>query len=144
MDRNSGPLCRSTAKLLAAPRLLRFFIATWRPAPTRSRCAADELYPNQFKTVRLAPGSITFVQIQEQPLWGQSDLDQGATFVVTIIDPAIGTAENEALFGSVRVFSAESWKAASLRDSTIRLVRYSMKLLTGGYRDLLRGRPPAH
>jgi hypothetical protein len=54
---------------------------------------SDELYPNQFKTVRLAPGSITFAKIQEQPLWGQSDPDQGATFVVTIIDPAIGTAE---------------------------------------------------
>jgi hypothetical protein len=54
---------------------------------------SDELYPNQFKTVRIAPGSITFVKIQEQPLWGQSGPDQGATFVVTIIDPAIGSAE---------------------------------------------------
>jgi hypothetical protein len=54
---------------------------------------SEELYPNQFKTVRLAPGSVTFVKIQ-QPSWGQSAFDQqGATFVVTIIDPAIGTAE---------------------------------------------------
>jgi hypothetical protein len=54
---------------------------------------SEELYPNQFKTVRLAPGSITFVKIQ-QPSWGQSGSDQqDATFVVTIIDPAIGTAE---------------------------------------------------
>jgi hypothetical protein len=43
--------------------------------------------------VRLAHGSITFVKIQEQPLCGQSDLDQGASFVVTVIDPAIDTAE---------------------------------------------------
>jgi hypothetical protein len=42
----------------------------------------------------------------------------------------------EALFGLARV-SAESWKTASLRDSTIRLVRYGTKLMTGGYR---RGR----
>jgi hypothetical protein len=55
---------------------------------------SDELYPNQFKTVRLAPGSITFVKIQDEPNWGQSGPDQqGATFVVTILDPAIGTVE---------------------------------------------------
>ena len=54
---------------------------------------SEELYPNQFKTVRLAPGSVTFVKIQ-QSTWGQSAFDQpGATFIVTIIDPAIGTAE---------------------------------------------------
>lgn len=55
---------------------------------------SDKLYPDQFKTVRLAPGSITFVKIQEQPLWGQSGFgSKGTTFVVTIIDPAVATAE---------------------------------------------------
>jgi len=55
---------------------------------------SDKLYPDQFKTVRLAPGSTTFVKIQEQPLWGASGFSrQGTTFVVAIIDPAIGTAE---------------------------------------------------
>jgi hypothetical protein len=49
----------------------------------------------------------------------------------------------EALFGPVRV-SAESWKTASVRDNAIRLVRNGTKLMTGGYRDLLRGRLPAH
>jgi hypothetical protein len=54
---------------------------------------SEELYPDQFKTVRLVPGSVTFVKIQ-QSSWGQSPFDeQGAIFVVTIIDPAIGTAE---------------------------------------------------
>jgi hypothetical protein len=55
---------------------------------------SDHLYPDQFKTMRLAPGSITFVKIQEQPFWGQSAWQwQGTTFVVTIIDPSIGTVE---------------------------------------------------
>jgi hypothetical protein len=49
----------------------------------------------------------------------------------------------EALFGPVRV-SAESWKTASVRGRTIRLVRNGTKLMTCGYRDLLRGRLPAH
>ncbi|MGO8918190.1 MAG: DUF2285 domain-containing protein [Stellaceae bacterium] len=48
----------------------------------------------------------------------------------------------EALFGSARA-TAEPWKTASLRDNTIRLVRTGSKLMAGGYRDLLRGRPPA-
>jgi hypothetical protein len=54
---------------------------------------SDKLYPDQFKTVKLAPGSITFVKIQEQQFWGQSARQwQGTTFVVTIIDPSVGTA----------------------------------------------------
>jgi hypothetical protein len=48
----------------------------------------------------------------------------------------------EALFGSGRA-AAEPWKTASLRDNTIRLVRTGRKLMAGGYRDLLRGRPLA-
>lgn len=55
---------------------------------------SDELYPNQFKTVRLVPGSITFVKIQEEADWSKSDSGpMGTTFVVSIIDPAIGTTE---------------------------------------------------
>lgn len=43
------------------------------------------------------------------------------------------------LFGAVRV-AAESWKTASVRDRTIRLVRGGIQLMRRGYRALLRGR----
>ena len=42
-----------------------------------------------------------------------------------------------ALFGSRRV-EREAWKTASLRDTTIRLVRDGLRLMRGGYLDLLR------
>jgi hypothetical protein len=59
---------------------------------------SDELYPNQFKTVRLAPGSVTFVKIQDASDWGKTDSGpMGTTFVVSIIDPAIGTVETSRL-----------------------------------------------
>ncbi len=55
---------------------------------------SDKLYPNQFKTVSVGPASTTFVNIQELPFWGQSAWNwQGTTFVVTIVDPAIGSRE---------------------------------------------------
>ncbi len=55
---------------------------------------SDKLYPNQFKTVTVGPASTTFVNIQELPSWGQSAWNwQGTTFVVTIVDPAIGSRE---------------------------------------------------
>ncbi|HXZ01527.1 MAG TPA: hypothetical protein VEI03_16150 [Stellaceae bacterium] len=55
---------------------------------------SDKLYPNQFKTVRLAAGSRTFVKIGELPAWGNSPWGwQGTTFVVTIVEPALGAQE---------------------------------------------------
>jgi hypothetical protein len=42
-----------------------------------------------------------------------------------------------ALFGSRRV-EREVWRTASLRDTTIRLVRDGLRLMRGGYLDLLR------
>jgi len=55
---------------------------------------SDKLYPNQFKTVRLAAGSRTFVRIDQEPYWGNSPWGwQGMTFVVTIIDPALGARQ---------------------------------------------------
>jgi hypothetical protein len=59
---------------------------------------SDQLYPNQFKTVTLAPGSIIFVKIQEARSWGKSFGGGGNTFVVTIVDPATGYRE----IGAVR------------------------------------------
>lgn len=64
------------------------------PGTYEVEVGSDHLYPDQFKTARLAPGSITFVKIEELPFWGQSARQwQGTTFVVAIISPAIGTAE---------------------------------------------------
>ena len=55
---------------------------------------SDRLYPDQFKTVTLAPGSITFAKVQEVLGWGASGMGaKGTTFVVSIADPTIGTAE---------------------------------------------------
>lgn len=59
---------------------------------------SDQLYPNQFKTVTLAPGSIIFTKVQEDRSWGKSFGGGGNTFVVTIVDPAIGYRE----IGSLR------------------------------------------
>jgi len=59
---------------------------------------SDNLYPDQFKTVTLAPGSVSFVKIEEQPSWGKSAFGfKGTTFVVVIIAPAIGKAETGVL-----------------------------------------------
>ena len=58
---------------------------------------SDMLYPNQFKTVALAPGSTVFAKIQEARSWGKSFQWQGNTFVVTIVDPAVGRGEIGAL-----------------------------------------------
>lgn len=55
---------------------------------------SERLYPNQFKTVAVGPGSKVFAKIQEQPSWGKSAWGwQGTTFVVSIIDPVVATQE---------------------------------------------------
>ena len=56
---------------------------------------SDKLYPDQFKTVALAPGSTIFVEIQDQPAWDKSGFGRvGTTFVVAIVnDPAIARAQ---------------------------------------------------
>jgi hypothetical protein len=43
-----------------------------------------------------------------------------------------------ALFGATRVPSGSAWKTHDLRDRTIRLVRTGVRLMRGGYLDLLR------
>ena len=55
---------------------------------------SEKLYPNQFKTVSIAPGSTTFVKVVGLPYWGQSGVQwEGYTFAVAVIDPAIGQYE---------------------------------------------------
>jgi hypothetical protein len=44
----------------------------------------------------------------------------------------------EVLFGASRVPTGALWKTHDLRGRTIRLVRTGLKLLRGGYLDLLR------
>ena len=44
----------------------------------------------------------------------------------------------EVLFGAARVPAGSSWKTHDLRARTIRLVRMGLKLMRGGYLDLLR------
>ena len=44
----------------------------------------------------------------------------------------------EVLFGTARVPTGSSWKTHDLRGRTIRLVRTGLKLMRGGYLDLLR------
>jgi hypothetical protein len=54
---------------------------------------SDKLYPDQFKTVEVGPGSTTYVQIQNLPPWSQGAWWQGTTFVVVIVDPALAARE---------------------------------------------------
>lgn len=55
---------------------------------------SEKLYPNQFKTVAVAAGSTTFVKVVGLPYWGQSGMQwSGYTFIVAVIDPAIGQYE---------------------------------------------------
>jgi len=60
---------------------------------------SDKLYPDQFKTVQLAAGSITFAKIEDQPAWDKSGFGRlGTTFVVVIVDdPAIASAQMSGL-----------------------------------------------
>jgi hypothetical protein len=58
---------------------------------------SDLPYPNQFKTVALAPGSTVFAKIQQVRHWGTTFGGGGETFVVTIVDPATGDREIGAL-----------------------------------------------
>ena len=44
----------------------------------------------------------------------------------------------QALFGAARVPAGPGWKTHDLRDRTIRLARAGLKLMQGGYLDLLR------
>jgi hypothetical protein len=44
----------------------------------------------------------------------------------------------EVLFGAARVPTGSSWRTHDLRGRTIRLVRMGLKLMRGGYLDLLR------
>lgn len=64
-----------------------------RPGTYEIEVRSDQLYPNQFKTVTLAPGSTVFAKIQEVRHWGTNFGAGGATFVVTIVDPATGDRE---------------------------------------------------
>jgi len=51
---------------------------------------SDKLYPNQFRTVVVAPGSTTYVAVQNLPHWSQCGWGtQGTTFAVSIADPAL-------------------------------------------------------
>jgi hypothetical protein len=55
---------------------------------------SDRLYPDQFKTVDVSPGSTTYVQIHNLPHWSQGAWGyQGTTFVVVIADPALAARE---------------------------------------------------
>jgi hypothetical protein len=59
---------------------------------------SDKLYPNQFRTVVVAPGSTTYVAVQNLPNWGQSGWQtQGTTFTVSIVDPTLAVPEIAAL-----------------------------------------------
>jgi hypothetical protein len=59
---------------------------------------SDRLFPDQFRMVRVAPGSITFVKVQFQPLWDKAGLGRAAeTFVITIVDPDMARAQISSL-----------------------------------------------
>jgi len=57
------------------------------------------LYPDQFKTERLAPGSVTFVNIEEAVGWDNNGFKPrgGPTFLVVIVDPALAATQMRSL-----------------------------------------------
>jgi len=70
------------------------------PGTYRIEARSDQLYPEQAKTVAVAPGTTTFVKIQVQPFWGNSGRQWvHHTYVVAIVDPAIGQIQ----VGSLRL-----------------------------------------
>jgi hypothetical protein len=48
----------------------------------------------------------------------------------------------QSLFGRARLPAGAAWKTHDLRDRTIRLARSGLKLMNGGYLDLLRSPQP--
>lgn len=61
------------------------------PGTYRVEARSDRLYPGQVKTVVVGAETATFVKVEVQPFWGQSPWNWwGNTFVVAIVDPAIG------------------------------------------------------
>jgi hypothetical protein len=50
----------------------------------------------------------------------------------------------QGLFGRARIPTGAVWKTHDLRDRTIRLARNGLKLMHGGYLDLLRSPQPRH
>jgi hypothetical protein len=60
------------------------------PGTYRVGARSDKLYPDQVKTVVVAPGTSTYVKVQALPYWGQSGWQwQGNTFTVSIVNPAM-------------------------------------------------------
>jgi hypothetical protein len=64
------------------------------PGTYRIGVDSERLHPGQFKTVQVDGGSTTFVKVVGLPYWGQSGLQWwGSTFIVAVIDPAVGQRE---------------------------------------------------
>jgi hypothetical protein len=67
---------------------------------------------------------------------------QRLTFALRALDGRLAgetyRAIAQALFGAARVPAGPGWKTHDLRDRTIRLARAGLKLMQGGYLDLLR------
>ncbi|GAN75827.1 DUF2285 domain-containing protein [Acidisphaera rubrifaciens] len=57
------------------------------------------------------------------------------------LDGASYRAIAEVIFGPRRV-ADEAWKTSSLRDAVIRIARTGVALMRGGYRKLLKSKPP--
>lgn len=70
------------------------FVRDVAPGTYEVEVRSDNLYPDQFRTVRLDPGTITFVKIEDQRDWAKSGFGATrTTFVVAIIAPALAAAE---------------------------------------------------
>lgn len=64
------------------------------PGEYEIEVTSDQLYPGQFKTVRLTAGSRTFAEVQQSPYWGTPSYQwQGSTFLVRIVNPAFGARQ---------------------------------------------------
>jgi hypothetical protein len=81
---------------------------------------------------RAIPLAVSLTQLQRQQL----------VFALRALDAHLAGATYreiaEVLFGEARVPTGSSWKTHDLRGRTIRLVRAGLRLMRGGYLDLLR------
>jgi hypothetical protein len=69
----------------------RYFISVYSPGP----------FPNQFKTVQLAPGQILYARIESLRSWsytGPIGTSRGPTYVVALVGPQTARADMSALY----------------------------------------------
>lgn len=56
-------------------------------------CISRGIYPNQFKTVTLAPGDNVYIRIDDIDTWAETKFGYFNTYVVSVVDPRFAAAQ---------------------------------------------------